>query len=201
MPSDAASNWARLFRDPITAFLAAVLVACLAGSYITRSAGSPGLIAKRPAPAGQSSLIDQRLLQAARQLAPIAGTNEEQDLAREALRLADHELDQAFATALREASASAPPASGPLKQISDCIAQIKARIAAGQSRAAQLTKEAATRESAADQLELLKAQLALDQDEVEDAQQDLARQGGDIHSRLERALQEHDAAQHETTPA
>src|SRR6185503_6491668 len=51
---------------------------------------------------------------------------------------------------------------------------------------------------AAPELELAKAQLALDQDELDDAEQDLARQGGDPHSKIERAIQEHEAAQHDS---
>ncbi len=46
-------------------------------------------------------------------------------------------------------------------------------------------------------MELAKARLALDQDELSDAQEDLSRQGGDQHSKLERLLQEHEAAQHQ----
>src|SRR5205807_611967 len=54
---------------------------------------------------------------------------------------------------------------------------------------------------AADQLELLKAQLALDDDDLEDAQQDLARAGGDKRSQLQRAMQEHQALQHANSQA
>ena len=51
------------------------------------------------------------------------------------------------------------------------------------------------------QLELAKAQLALDENELEDAQLDLARQGGDERAKLEQAAQEHTAAQNEPAPA
>src|SRR5229473_1517152 len=60
-----------------------------------------------------------------------------------------------------------------------------------QPRFAKLTKEAETKATAADQLDLTQAQLALDQDELEDAQQDLVRQGGNQHAKIEQALQEH----------
>src|SRR4051812_46551894 len=55
-----------------------------------------------------ASVIDRRLLDTSRQLAPIAETPPEQELSRQALRRADHELDQAFATAVREAASSKP---------------------------------------------------------------------------------------------
>jgi small-conductance mechanosensitive channel/peptidoglycan hydrolase CwlO-like protein len=188
----------RLSKNLLAAVLAVLLVACAVAWYITRDASSNRFVPKAPAASSQASLIDERLLQTARRIASLADTSEEQDLAREALRLSDHELDQAFATALREATAPSPPASGPLKQLADRLTQLKARIAADQGRIAQLTKQAAANDAAADKLELTKAQLALDEDELEDAQEDLVRQGGDKHAKLQRALQEHESAQHET---
>jgi len=176
---------------------AILLAACAFGWYWTRDTDEGRGAAKATAAANQSLLIDQRLIQTADQMAAQADTKEEQDLAREALRLTDHELDQSFATALREAVMRSGPASGPLQQLSARIAQLKTRVAASQQRITQLTKDAATKDTAADQLELAKAQLALDQDELDDAQQELELKGGDEHSKLERALQEHEAAQHQ----
>jgi len=178
--------------------LAALLLACLAGWYFTRDTASSSTNAKRPASSSPTLPVDGRLLQSARQMAAAADTTDEQALAGEALRLADHELDQAFASALREAAASSPPASkGPLKTLTDRISQLEKRVAVEKSRIAKLTQEAAAKGTAVDNLELAKAQVALDEDELEDAHQDLARQGGDQHAVLERALQEHEAAQHE----
>jgi hypothetical protein len=54
--------------------------------------------------------------------------------------------------------------------------------------------------SAADQLELANAQLALDQDELDDAQQDLARAGGDERANLQRAQQHHQAVRQGALP-
>ncbi|HKX00046.1 MAG TPA: mechanosensitive ion channel domain-containing protein [Bryobacteraceae bacterium] len=178
--------------------LGLVLVACIAAWYLTRTS-SNGVVAKK-APANQGSPVDQRLLETARRIASIARTPDEQAQATEAARLADHELDLAFASSLREAAAPGPPPTGPLKQITDRIAATKARIAADQRAVAKLTKTAASNDAAADQLQLAKAQLALDEDDLDDAQQDLARQGGDEHARLERALQEHEGAQHQPVP-
>src|SRR5258706_337329 len=185
----------RISRNLLVAVVAVLLVACAVVAYLTRDT-APNRVGAKPNAAG--SLVDARLLQTARHLAATADTSEEQDLAREALRLSDHELDQAFASALRETTASTTPPVGPLKQLGDRIVQLKARLTKGQARIQQLTKAAATSDTAADQLELAKAQLALDQDELEDAQQDLARRGGDKHANLERALQEHEALQKET---
>jgi hypothetical protein len=136
------------------------------------------------------------MLQTAQRLASEANTSEEQNLAQQALRLSDHELDQAFASRLREAAAPAAPVSGPLAKLTARIGDSKKRVAADEARVAKLTKEAATNESAGSRLDLAKAQLALDQDDLSDAQEDLARQGGDEHARLEHAIQEHEASQH-----
>jgi small-conductance mechanosensitive channel len=144
-------------------------------------------------------VVDRRLLDATRQVAALAETQQEVDLAQEAVRRADHELDQAFATAVREAASVKPPATGPIQQLNARVAKAKARIAADQARIARLSKDATASDQTAGQLELAQAQLALDQDELQDAQLDLARQGGDERGKLEQAAQEHAAAQ--TEPA
>lgn len=183
-------------RYLLPAVVALLLLVCVFGWYITRDSGSSREISKKPASSAETSLVDQRLLKAAHQMASEADTPEEQAFAREALRLADHELDQAFASALQQAAAASAPAAGPLKELSQRVAQLKARVTAGQARVARLNKDAGASATAADELELAKAKLALDQDELEDAEQDVARQGGDQHSKIERALQEHEDAQH-----
>ena len=178
----------RHLRLLLPATLGVLLAACLVGLYVT---GVPA--PTRVAAPVATQIIDQHLLQTAHQMAVMADTAGEQSLAGEALRLADHELDQAFASALREVAEAPPPSKGPLKQLSDRIAQVKLRIAADQDRAAKVGGEGDQ-----DEADLAKAQLALDRDELEDLQEDLARQGGDPHARLQQALQEHDAAQHDT---
>jgi small-conductance mechanosensitive channel len=144
--------------------------------------------------------VDRRLLVTARQLAAFAETPQEVELARQAARLADHEVDQAFATAVREAADFKPAPSGPVRQLTDKVAQINARIAARRERIAKLEKDAQSNDQAATQLELAKAQLALDENELEDTRLDLARQGGDERGKLEQAAQEHTAAQQEPVP-
>ena len=171
-----------------------LLAGALAALWWTREA------VPNRAPAAAASAIDRRLLDSARQLAAIAETPAEQDLYRQAARLADHELDQAFATAVREAAARKPPPSGPLQQANARVAQTRARIAADQERIAKLSKTSASNDETAGQIEVAKAQLALDEDEFEDAQLDLARLGGDERAQLERAAQEHAEAQKEPAP-
>ena len=194
----------RQTKNLLAAVLGVLVMASIAGYYWSRDT-SAGRTRGNPAASVElPSIIDEKLLQTARQMSASADTNDEQDLAREALRLSDHELDQAFATALREAETvdaqSAASAGSAVQQLASRVTRGKAKVAADQDQVAQLTKLAATKADAADRLELAKAQLALDQDDLDDATQDLAREGGDRHDRLERALQEHEAAQQGAAP-
>src|SRR6478672_13506386 len=109
--------------------LALALAACLAGFYVTRDTTDGKL--KSSSAGGEDSLIDQRLMQSARLLAGLSETADEQDLAREALRLTDHEMDEAYATALREATAPKVIPPGPLTDLARHIARLRAGLAAG----------------------------------------------------------------------
>lgn len=162
------------------AILALVLAACVVAYFSTRTPPNPK-------PADDKPPVDSVLLQTARQLQSMAATAEEQAQSREAARLADHELDLAFAEALREAASAAVPAKGPLKELSDRISDLQAKVAADQQQVAALGK------AGGDEADLAQARLDVHQDELEDAQQDLAREGGDRHTRLQQLLQQHDA--------
>ncbi len=174
------------------------LAVCLAGWFETRTSAGP--VAARKRPAAQAEPVDESLLRTARQMAALADTTDEQDDAREALHLADHALDQAFATALREAGSSAPPAHGDLAKLNEQIDGLRSSIAEGQKRVDQLTKDAAGSESASEQLELASAELALEKDELDDALQDRARQGGDRSAVIQRALEQHENDQKSAPP-
>lgn len=179
------------------AILTVLLIACLIALFMTRNAAAPAAARSKSVTGDEAVARDMSLLDTADRLVALAETDDEKTQAQQAQRLADHDLDQAFATALRQAVAYRVPA-GPLRDLATRIDQLKTQIAAEQDNIAQLTKKATT--SAADQVDLLNAQLALDQDELEDSQQDLARQGGDPHAALERALQQHEATQHQNAP-
>ncbi len=176
---------------------ALVLGACLAGIYLTAPASSGPAKPVTPEPAASS--VDDSLLRRAHDLASAVDSAPEVDLAREALRLADHELDQAFDSALREAAASQLPSTGPFRELAARVEAVKARVIADTAQVAALTKKSANDSDASDDLQLAQAQLALDQDELEDDQQDLARAGGDAHATLQKALEQHQADQNETS--
>ncbi len=169
------------------AILAILLAASLFAYYSTRDSATP---APQKSGAAERPLVDTSLLQCAVNLAASAATPDEQTQAREAWRLADHELDLRFAATMRDAEAEASlPATGPLQQLSNRITQLRARVETDKKRVDQLAKDTS---GALDQAQ---AQLALDQDELDDAQQNLARISGDKRGRLQRLLQEHEASE------
>ena len=93
------------FRRLLIVVPATVLVVFLVASFLTRGSMAHMPFLKRGASPGTSgNLVDQRPWQTIESLAPLAVSAEEQSLAREAERLADHEVDQAFALALRQAA-------------------------------------------------------------------------------------------------
>ena len=172
--------------------LAVLLAACLLAYYFTRDLAMP--YASRQNSAGAPPSVDRSLLVTAMQLVASAATPDEQAQAREAWRLADHELDLAFAAALRQAEteAAAELASNTkLRQLSDNINKLKDRVAADKKQVDALGKDAG------DALDIAQAQLDLDQDELDDAQQDLTREGGQEHARLESLLEQHEASDKE----
>jgi small-conductance mechanosensitive channel len=167
--------------------LIVLLGACLFAYYATLDSAKPAA-SQKSAGAAQAA-VNTSLLQTALRLAPWAATPNEQEQAHEAWRLADHELDLDFAAAMRQAEAEAVvPTTGPLRQLSDRIANLKALVETDKKRVDQLG------EDAGDALDRAQAQLDLDQDELDDAKQDLAREGGDNRAALQRLVQEHEAS-------
>src|SRR5271155_5652984 len=86
-----------------------VLALCVVGIFLTRGvmehlAFLHGQKNGWGSVAIQSGIVDQRPWKTAQTLAALAESAEERELAREAERLADHEVNQAFAQSLRQAS-------------------------------------------------------------------------------------------------
>jgi small-conductance mechanosensitive channel len=207
---------ARIFgrvRLLFTLGLLVLLVLCLAFSWNTRDAMAhlPFLKGRseagRPAASQDTLLVDLRPWQTAQALASLAATAEETECAREAERYADHEVDQAFAAALREAGMKHYSLTGEALALSQKIAQLQQTVDEDQARvdllakAAKLSASSATGRAApvadADDPDVAKAQLGLDSDELADAQQDLARAGGDERGRIQQELSAHEAAMKE----
>ena len=181
------------FSLPVVIVLA-LLLATLTGSYLLQDSGPAG--ARRQTAASPIIPVDEKSYLTARHLAQVADTAEEQTLAREAMRLADRELDQAFASATREAVVKVPPPNAAIKDLQTRIAAARDKIDADRKQIDKLTKAAKQDDETAAELDLTKAQLTLDQDELEDARSDLVQAGGDRKSVLDRAFEEHQTMQH-----
>jgi len=151
----------------------------------------------RNAPAAQRPFVDQRPLQTARRDGALAYTQEERDLARQAEKVADHEVDLAFFDAFRAAQENPPPLTPALKQLADKKNQAQQAVQADQNNVDQLKRKlSATSESQKDnlqdQLGVAQAQLELDQDEEDDAAAALEQAGGDPQTDVQRQKQQHD---------
>jgi len=175
----------------LTSGLIILLLAAVAGLILTRDLGD----AARPR-SSWANLVDQRALQMARAMATLASSRDEQRYARQALKIADHEVDLAFSTALRDAAEETPNQTPQTREISERVDKAQAALKADQDHADQLKKLVASttgarQDSLQQQLSLLQAQLELDQDELEDAQEDQLRAGANKLSRIQRLFARH----------
>jgi small-conductance mechanosensitive channel len=153
----------------------------------------------RKAPAARHSLVDQRPLLTAKRMTAIAGTHEEQTLAHEAEKVGDHEVDLAFFDALRTAEENPPPLSPESKELATRKEKAEAALKDDQEGIALLTRKLAAasesqKDNLQDQIDVARAQMDLDQDEVDDATEDLEQAGGDPQSKIKRLKAEHDAS-------
>jgi hypothetical protein len=90
----------------------AVLLSCMVFIWMTRGAMANFSFLPQNGSAGgtigaEKTLVDLSPWKTAQALAPLAVSAEETEFARDAERLADHEVDQAFAAALRQANLQA----------------------------------------------------------------------------------------------
>jgi small-conductance mechanosensitive channel len=143
-------------------------------------------------------VVDQRPWQTAATLAALAQSSEERELARDAERLADHEIDQAFSQSLRQASLEKPNPSSKTLALQQRVTELQETLKNDQARIASVsagtrTKPAGAVYNASD-LELAKAQLGLDQNELDDSIEDLARESGDQRVKLQQELAARQAA-------
>src|ERR1700691_236289 len=150
--------------------LMALLVVCLVWSWLTRGAMANLSFLRGRGGAG-ASLVDQSPWQTAQTLASLAVTAEENEDAREAEHLADHEVDQAFAAALRQAELQTRRRvlTGEALELSQRVAGLQQEIAQDRLLVDQLqAKSQGTAGAGDDALQVAKAQLGLDSDELTD---------------------------------
>jgi small-conductance mechanosensitive channel len=211
-PQSTPSRASRILgRTRTTALLVmlVVLILCIIFSFTTRDAMEHLPFLKGTATGrlanGQKSLVDLRPWQTASALAPLAVSNEEAEYSQEAERLADHEVDQAFASALREATDKVQHSvlTGDALTLSQRVTQLQQLVKDDKSQIDDYSpstthpgkaNDGDPVEDTQDDLEIAKAQLGLDTDQLNDAQQDLARASGDNRAQIQSELQEHEAA-------
>jgi small-conductance mechanosensitive channel len=195
-------------RHWITAIVLLLLMAlAVAGLLRTRErrpaaddeSGQVGAKRLQERQAAKRPLVDQRPLQTARRMAAMASTADEQALAHEAAKVADHEVDLAFYDALRTAEENPPKLSPEAQQIEDRKNKAVRALKEDQESIALLTHKLAAapdsqKDNLQDQIDVAKAQMDLDQDEFDDASEDLEQAGGDPQSKIKRLKAEHDAA-------
>jgi small-conductance mechanosensitive channel len=190
-------------RLVIVLVLLIVLAVTLAGAFLTNGvmAYLPFLQARKGKWTGayvSRGIVDQRPWQTAATLAALAQSAEEREFAREAERLADHEVDQAFSQSLRQASLAKPNLSGKALALQQRINELQETIKNDQAQIASLTAAASTKSASAtsngSDLEIAKAQLGLDQSELADSIEDFARESGDQRVKLQQELTARQAA-------
>jgi small-conductance mechanosensitive channel len=188
---------------------AALLVLCLAAAWWTRGAmAHMPFLKSNGGTAGTHGLVDQRPWQTIESLAPLAVSAEEQSFAHEAARLADHEVDQAFALALREATLQTRTLTGDALAVQQRVTQLQALVKEDQSKVDAVTASLKPNGTTAssDDLDAAKAQLQLDNDEFADATEQLSRASGDKRGQIQQeltarqaAMKKYDASQSNTS--
>jgi small-conductance mechanosensitive channel len=169
------------------AVLAILLITCVISFYTTRESTSPA--PRQNSSANTQEPVDTSLLESAVRLAALASTADEQALAREAWRLADHELDLHYAAEMIDAQAEASQRLSPaLLDLSNQITQLQAQVEADKKQVNELANDTT---GAVDRA---RAKLELEQDQLDARTQELTRKGGDKRAHLQRVIQQHEAS-------
>lgn len=179
-------------------FLAAI---ALVGAVLLRYwiSSQPQPRAEKPKPPG---LVDDQPLVTAQRLAALASTPEEQEFAKNALRVSDHEVDMAFAAALHKATEHAPPIPVGARPILAQVQGTQQRVKAEQQDVARLKQLLAKADENAkpgiqDKLDLAEATLEVDQEDLDALRQELIRADGDPRSKIQQLKDQHEALDHE----
>jgi small-conductance mechanosensitive channel len=198
----------RALQKTAATVLLASLAAAAYGIWATYQPPPPELGRQEPV-AGSSTVdseiaVDERTLRRAQRLSALATTPEELQYAQSATQLADHELDVAFAAALRQIEARPPVLSPEAQKISDRLQKSQKQLESDQAQVNQLTGSIAQVSDAQkgalqDRLDLTQSQLELDKDEVAAANQDLLQAGGNVHQRIQKMMQDHTNAANSRT--
>jgi small-conductance mechanosensitive channel len=159
---------------------------------------------QEPQKAAPAGLVDSQPLLTAQRLSAMATTPKEQEFAKDALRISDHEVDMAFAAALHQATEHAPPIPAAARPILAKVQDSQQRVKVDESeitRLKALISKAGdnTKQQLEDKLELAQATLEVDQEDLDALQQELIRAGGDPRSKIQQLKEQHEALDHEQT--
>ena len=181
--------------------LALVVLAAL-GVLLTRDLVQP---LQQETAGHHPALVDEQPLRTARAMAALASDRDERRFAQQAVKLADHEVDLAFADGLRDAAEYPVTPAPETRELITRESKAQAAIQSDQERIDQLKKQltaagAARHDTLQQQLDFALVQLELDQDELEDVKDHLLRSGLDPLSRIQRQFNRHEAAEHALVP-
>ena len=191
--------WMRAHQWVVTLGLFALVLIAGVGLILTRESAQSSSV---NSPGRKPPIVDEQPLKTARAMSALASDWDEQRQSRQVLKLADHEVDVAFSYEMREATEHPAPPTPQTKELYAQANRTQAAVKQDQDRIDLLQKQLAVakedrKDSLQQQIDLAKAQLELDQDELEDAKEDLIRSGADRLSRIQRQFARHEAAQHE----
>lgn len=148
----------------------------------------------------QTPLVDQKPLKTVQGLAQSVSAPEEVPLAKEALRLANDELDLAYEAALRDAREHPPALSEEAKEAKERLQKAQKLMEEDEARMAGLKDRIAkthapdTKEKLQEQFDSVEADHDLASDEADDAHEDFRRAGGDLAGRVQDAQKQHKEA-------
>lgn len=177
-------------RWTIPVGLLVLLLAAVVGLVLTRE-DQPATVASR-----WTSLVDQTPLRTARNLSALATGREETRFSRQALRIADHEVDLAFSVALRDAAVKPADQDPKTRAAFERVNRAQATLKQTQDRAEDLKKRITTanptqQDALQQELSLALAQQELDEDELQDAKDDLLRSGNNPSGMIQRLFERH----------
>ncbi len=179
----------------ITLVLLVLALLAGVGQFLTRDVATPaaGLRQRR------QPVVDEKPVHTARAMLQLASLREEQRYAQQALKLADHEVDLAFAYEMRNAKEHPAPPTPETKELYARVSRAEAQVKGDQDLIDEMKKASAAKDADADeiqqQMDLVKAQQELDQDELENAKESLRVSDVDRLSRIQRQFARYQAAQ------
>lgn len=178
-------------RKVVALSVAALLGLSAYGVWFTGRERARVVSLASPTTAGATIILtDDGTLTTALTLVKLPTTIEELPLAQDALRLADREMDLAFADAVRQLAAHPQQVTPETQGIAERLALAQRQHATDSMRVVELAGADASA-AGSGQLDLAKARLEVSQDEMDDAGNDLIHAGGDPQGRVQALVQEH----------